>query len=96
LEKHVTSKPIPLVLLDIGVGMEVTLIDTIIHASKVFKTLDLILRDTFVLERPWFKLVPLAELIDTTCEHVDDLVARVKQVVISDWFWGRNLVFKGG
>jgi len=37
LEKHVTPRPIPLVILEIGVGVEVTLIDSITHASEVFK-----------------------------------------------------------
>jgi hypothetical protein len=39
----------------------------------------------------------LVEPVDTTSEQpIDDLATRVKQVVLSDWFQGWNLVFKGG
>jgi hypothetical protein len=35
--------------------------------------------------------------IDTTCEQpIDDLVVGDEQVVLGDWFWRRNLNFKGG
>jgi hypothetical protein len=54
LEELVTPKPIPLVIPNIGVGAKVTLIDTIIHASEVLKTPNIVLKDTFVLERPGF------------------------------------------
>jgi hypothetical protein len=38
----------------------------------------------------------LVELVDITSEQlVDDLVAGVKHVVLSDKFWKQNLVFKG-
>jgi hypothetical protein len=50
LEEPITPKPIPLVILEIGVGVKVILIDTITHASKVFKTLDIILKDTHVVK----------------------------------------------
>jgi hypothetical protein len=68
LEKPFTPKPIPLVILKIGVGGEVTLIDNITHAFEVFRTLDIILKDTLVTKRPKSQLVPLAEPIDTTSE----------------------------
>ncbi len=93
LEKPVTPKPIPLIILEIGVGVEVTLIDSITHASKVFKTLDTILKDTPITKRLEFQLVPLVESINTINEqlvdtigeqHVDDLVACVKHVVLGD------------
>ncbi len=47
----------------------------------------------------------MAEHVGTTCEWlvdntseqpIDDLVVGVKYVVLGDWFWGWNLVFKGG
>jgi hypothetical protein len=39
----------------------------------------------------------LVELVDTIGEqHVDDLVVGVKHVVLGDWFWRWNFVFKGG
>ncbi len=61
------------------------MINTIKHASEVFKILDIILKDTLVDERLGFKLVPLVEPINTTCEQlVDDLITRVKHVVLSD------------
>jgi hypothetical protein len=57
LEKHVIPKPIPLVLLNIGVGAKVTLIDSVTHAFEVLKTLDTILKDTLVLEKLDFQFV---------------------------------------
>ncbi len=36
LEEHVIPKPIPLVILEIGISAEVTLINSITHAFKVF------------------------------------------------------------
>jgi hypothetical protein len=73
------------------------LINTITHVSKVFKTLNIVLNNAHVVERPWFQLVPLTKPIDTTNEQlVNDLNARVKHVVLGDWFQRRNLVFKGG
>jgi hypothetical protein len=37
LEKHVTPKLVPSPIPQIGVGIEITLIQTITHASKQFK-----------------------------------------------------------
>ncbi len=72
-------------ILDIGVGVEVTLIDTITHASKVFRTLDIILKDTLVVERLGSEHVPLVEPIHTTCEqHVDNLVIEIEHVDLGD------------
>ncbi len=52
---------------------------TITYAFEVFKTPNIILKDTNVVERPGFEHVPLAEPIDTTSEkHVDDLVSSVE------------------
>ncbi len=80
----------------IGVGAKVTLTDIIKHAYEFLKTLDIVLKDTPIDERIWFKLVHLVELVNTTCEQpIDDLITRVKHVVLGDWFWGQNLVFKG-
>ncbi len=61
------------------------MIDTVTHASEVFKTLDIVSKDTPIVERPWSQHVPLAEPIDTIGEqHVDDLIAGVKQIVLGD------------
>ncbi len=52
LEKPVTPKLIPLIIPKIGVGVEVTLIDSITHASEVFRILDIVLKDTPITKRP--------------------------------------------
>jgi hypothetical protein len=44
--EHAIPKTIPLVILEIEVGIEVTLINTGTHAFKVFKTPNIILKDT--------------------------------------------------
>jgi hypothetical protein len=81
------------------------LIDSITRAFEVFRTPNTILKDTPIAERPKSRLVSLAELVNTTCEWladttceqpIPDIVASVKQVVLGDWFQGKNLVFKGG
>jgi len=68
LEKPIASKPIPLIIPKIGVGIEVTLIDSITHAYEVFKTLDIILKDTPITKRLEYQLVPLVESVDTIGE----------------------------
>jgi hypothetical protein len=50
LEEPITPKPIPLVMPKIRVGVELTLIDTVTHALEVFKTPDIVLNDTHVVE----------------------------------------------
>jgi hypothetical protein len=52
LEKPVTPKPIPLVILKIGVDTKVILIDNITHASGIFLIPNIVLKDTFVVEGP--------------------------------------------
>ncbi len=55
------------------------------------------MKDTPIVEGLRLQLVPLVEHVDTTSEQpIDDLIAKVKQVVLGDWFWRRNLVFKEG
>ncbi len=71
MEEPISPKLVPLILLENGVGVEVTLIDSVIHAFEIFRTPNTILKDTHVMERPYPQLIPL-------CELVDDLVARVK------------------
>ncbi len=44
------------------------MIDNITHAFEVFRTLDIILKDTIVTKRPKFQPVPLAEPIDNIGE----------------------------
>ncbi len=85
LEKPIIPKSIPLIIPKIGVGVEVTLINIVTHASKVFKIPNTILKDTLVLERPKFQLIILTKPIDTISEQlVGDLTAKVKQVVLGD------------
>jgi hypothetical protein len=79
LEKLVTPKPIPLLIPEIGVGAKVTLIDIVTHAYEVFKTLDMVLKDTPIAKNLRSVLLPLVELVDTIGEQlVDDLITRVK------------------
>ncbi len=85
MEEPVTPKPIPFIIPKIGIGIEVTLIDTITHASKVFKTPYIVLKDTPIVEGLGLQLVPLVEHVDTTSEQlIDDLAARVKQIILRD------------
>jgi hypothetical protein len=61
------------------------LIDSVTHAFEVFKTLDIVLKDTPTMEKSDSRPVHLVELVNTTCEQlVDDLIASVKHVVIGD------------
>jgi hypothetical protein len=46
LEEPVIPKTIPLIIIEIGVGVGVTLIDNVTHAFEIFKTLDIIIKDT--------------------------------------------------
>jgi hypothetical protein len=79
LEDHVTPKPIPLAIPKIGVGVEVILINIVTHAYEVFRTPNIILKDTPVVEKLRFESILLAEPIDTIGEqHVDDLVAKIE------------------
>jgi hypothetical protein len=58
LEELVTPKLVPLAIPKIGVGANVTLINTITHAFEVFKTLNTILKNTLVVEIPKSKPIP--------------------------------------
>ncbi len=74
MEEPITPKLVPLVIPKIGVGEEVTLIDIVTHASNVFRTPNIVLKDTPIVDKPRSKPIPLAEPIDTIGEqHVDDL-----------------------
>jgi hypothetical protein len=85
LEEPITPKPVPLILPEIRVGIEVMLIDNVIHASKVLRTPDIVLKETPVMERPNHHPILLVELVDTIGEQLlDDLAARVKDVVMGD------------
>jgi hypothetical protein len=87
LEKLITPKLVPLAIPKIGVGVKVTLINTITHVYEVFKTPDIALKDTPIIETPSSEHIFLVELVDITSEQlVDDLVAGVKHVVLSDKF----------
>jgi len=52
LEELVTLKLVPFIIPKIGVGVKVTLINTITHAFEVFKTPYTISKDTPIVERP--------------------------------------------
>jgi hypothetical protein len=87
LEELVTPKLVPLVIPKIGVGVKVTLINIITHASEVFRTLDIVLKDTLVVETPRSKPILLVEPVNITTEQlVDDLAIRVEHIVLSDKF----------
>jgi hypothetical protein len=61
------------------------LIDTITHASKVFRTLDTILKDMPIAKRPRCEHVLLAKPVGTTSDKpINDLAASVKHVVNVD------------
>jgi hypothetical protein len=85
LEKPITPKLVPLIILKIGVGVEITLINIITHAFEVFKTLDIVLKNTHVVERLVFESVLLVKHVDTIDEqHVDELITIIEHVVLSD------------
>ncbi len=87
MEELVTPKLVPLVIPKIGVGVKVTLINIITHASEVFRTLDIVLKDTLVVETPRSKPILLVEPVNITTEQlVDDLAIRVEHIVLSDKF----------
>ncbi len=79
-------KTVPLVIPKITqVGVEVTLIDTITHSSKVFWTLYIVLKETFVVERSKLEPIFLDKPIDITSEQpIDDFAIGVEHVVLSD------------
>jgi hypothetical protein len=55
------------------------------HAFKILKILDIVLKDTPISEKLEHELVPLVEPIDTTSEiPIDDLTIGVKHVVFND------------
>jgi hypothetical protein len=64
LEEHVFPKPVPLTIPKIGVGAEVTLINIVTHASEVFMTPNIVLKDTLVVDKLNFESIPLAKPID--------------------------------
>ncbi len=72
LEEFVTPKHVPLILLEIGIGTMVTLIGSVTHASKVFKTLNTILEDTHAMDRLDPQPIHLVEPLDITCEQLVD------------------------
>lgn len=64
--------------IDIGIGAEVILIDNITLAFEGFKTPNIVLKDTPIVDKPRFESIPLTKPIDTIGEqHVDDLVAKI-------------------
>ncbi len=85
MEEHVTPKHVPFILLEIGVGTKVMLIDNVTHAFEVFRTPDIVLKDTPIMERPYPHPIALVELVDTIGEQpADDLAVGVKHVVMGD------------
>jgi hypothetical protein len=51
LQIPLSPKLVPLGIPHIGVGAEVTMIDTTLHASKVFRTPGVVLKNTLVIEK---------------------------------------------
>jgi hypothetical protein len=85
LEEPIIPKPVTLIISEIGVNVEVILINNIAHAFEVFKHLYEVLKDTPIVEGPGFELIHLAKLVDTIGEQpVDDLVVGIKHVVLGD------------
>ncbi len=83
MKEPIIPKPIPLIIPKIEVGVKVTLIDTITHASKVFKTLDILLKDTPIVDKLGSQLVLLTKPLDTIGKQlIDDLNIRVKYILI--------------
>jgi len=68
LEECLTPKPIPLIIPQIIVGVEVTLIFSITHAFEVFRTPNIKLKDTPIIKRVEPQPIFLVESIDTTSE----------------------------
>ncbi len=53
--------------------------NTVTHVFEVFRTPNIVLKDTPIVEKLGLKLVPLVEPIDTIGEqHVDNLASGVK------------------
>jgi len=50
LEDSIIPKPIPLIIPKIVIRVKVIFIDTVTHAFEVFRTLDIVLKDTLVVE----------------------------------------------
>jgi hypothetical protein len=79
LEEPIILESIPLIIPEIVIRVKVIFIDTITHAFEVFRTLDIVLKDTLVVERPRFKPIPLVELVNIISEKlVDGLATCVK------------------
>jgi hypothetical protein len=79
LEEPIILESIPLIIPEIVIRVKVIFIDTITHAFEVFRTLDIVLKDTLVVERPRFKPIPLVELVNIIGEKlVDGLATCVK------------------
>jgi hypothetical protein len=64
LQIPLTPKPIPLNIPHIGVSVEVIMIDTTLHAFKVFRTLEVVLRNTPITEKLKPKPNTLVEFVD--------------------------------
>jgi hypothetical protein len=86
LEEFVTPKVVPLTIPKIRVGAEVTLINIITHAFEVFRTPNIVLKDTPIDETLKFEPILLVELVNIIGELVDNLATRVEHVVQSDKF----------
>jgi len=79
LEDSIIPKPIPLIIPKIVIRVKVIFIDTVTHAFEVFRTLDIVLKDTLVVEWPRSKYIPLVELVNTIGEKLfDGLVTCVQ------------------
>lgn len=83
LEEPITPKLVLIVLPKIGIGVKVTLIDSVTHAFEVFSFGYNTKIYTYYGET--ISSYHLVAPTDNTCEqHVDDLAVIVKQMVIGD------------
>jgi len=63
----VTHKLLALAIPQIGVGIEVILINIVIHAYEIFKIPNIILKDAHVTHRLGLNSISLVEPTETTC-----------------------------
>ncbi len=85
LQIPINPKHVPLTIPHIEVGVEVIIINIALHASKVFRTLEVVMKNTFVVNEPQLKPSIIVEFVDVLDEkNVDNLVAFVEHVAIGD------------
>ncbi len=85
LQIPITPKHVPLIILHIEVGVKVNMLNIALHPSKVFKTLKVVVRDTYVVNELELEPSIIVEHVDVLGEkHVDDLTTCVEHVALGD------------